>query len=180
MTVPEADPIEHTELQVADTIGRLIEFWGFKRAMGRAWTLLFLSPEPLGATELAERLKMSPGAVSLTLGELLKWGVVRKTWRPGERRDYFEAETAIYKLVRRVLRERELILVREVGDALERAVAALPKGPRGKREGALDFKRGRLDMLRQLARVGENLLTALVAGEAVDPSEINHVAGVEQ
>ena len=46
MTVPEADPIGHTELQVADTIGRLIEFWGFKRAMGRAWTLLYLSPSP--------------------------------------------------------------------------------------------------------------------------------------
>jgi HTH-type transcriptional regulator, glycine betaine synthesis regulator len=177
---PEADPIEPTELQVADTIGRLIEFWGFKRAMGRTWTLLYLSPDPLGATELAERLKMSPGAVSLTLGELLKWGVVRKTWRPGERRDYFEAETAIYKLLRRVLRERELVLVREVGEALERAAAALPKAPRGKRDTALAFKRGRLDMLRQLARVGENLLNALVAGEAVDPSEISQVAGVEQ
>jgi len=168
-----------SEAAVSDVVGRLIEFWGFKRAMGRAWTLLYLSPEALGANELAERLKMSPGAVSLTLSELLKWGVVRKTWRPGERRDFFEAETAIYNLVRRVLRERELVLVREVGEALDQAAAALPKLGRGKRDEALDFKRSRLDFLRQLARTGENLLNALVAGEAVDPSEINQMPGVE-
>src|SRR3954463_16350664 len=115
------------ELEVADTIGRLMEFWGFKRPMGRMWTLLYLSPSPLGAAELGEQLKMSAGAVSMTLNELLKWGAVKKSWRPGERRDFYEAETSIGKLVQRVLRERELELVRQFSEALSNAELALPR-----------------------------------------------------
>jgi HTH-type transcriptional regulator, glycine betaine synthesis regulator len=178
MTEPNA--VFETELAIADTVGRLIEFWGFKRPMGRIWTLLYLSPEPLGAAELGDQLKMSAGAVSMTLGELLKWGVVKKTWRPGERRDFYEAETAVWKLVQRVLRERELALVREVGEALDTAAAALPRAGKGGRDGQkLEFKLERLDRLRQLARIGEGLISSLVAGETVDPSPIRDAASAD-
>lgn len=155
------------ELEVADTIGRLMEFWGFKRPMGRVWTLLYLSPEPLGAAEIGEQLRMSAGAVSMTLSELVKWGAVKKTWRPGERRDFYEPETSIGKLVQRVLRERELSLVRGFAEALESAERDLSADPRDAR---LEFKRERIRELRRLAKLGETLLTALVAGKTVDPT----------
>ena len=92
------------ELEVADSVGRLMEFWGFKRPMGRIWTLLYLSPEPLGAAEIGESLRMSAGAVSMAVGELVKWGAVKKSWRPGARRDFDEAVTSIGERVQRVLR----------------------------------------------------------------------------
>ncbi len=174
----DADPIDAAELDAADAIGRLMQFWGFKRPMGRMWTLLYLSPDALGAAELAARLLMSAGAVSMTLGELLKWGAVKKTWRPGERRDFFEAETDIWKLVRRVLRERELSLVREVGDAMEKAKAALDAKPvdvEARRR--IAFKRERIDRVRQLARIGEALIDAFVSGQSVDTAPIVAIAG---
>src|SRR5437868_11895418 len=162
------------ELEVADTVGRLMEFWGFKRPMGRLWTLLYLSPEPLGAAELGEQLKMSAGAVSMTLNELLKWGAVKKSWRPGERRDFYEAETSIGKLVQRVLRERELELVRQFGEALGNAEAALPRAAVHEPP---DFKRERMHELQRLARLGEPLLKALVAGQVVDPTPLLQALG---
>ena len=163
------------ELEVADTVGRLMEFWGFKRPMGRMWTLLYLSPAPLGAAELGEQLKMSAGAVSMTLNELLKWGAVKKSWRPGERRDFYEAETSIGKLVQRVLRERELELVRQFGEALSNAELALPRPTEGGT--SPDFKRDRVHELQRLARLGETMLTALVAGKVVDPTPFLKVYG---
>jgi len=169
------EPVTQAELEVADTIGRLMEFWGFKRPMGRMWTLLYLSPAPLGAAELGEQLKMSAGAVSMTLNELLKWGAVRKSWRPGERRDFYEAETSIGKLVQRVLRERELELVRQFGEALSNAELALPRPSEAGT--APDFKRDRVHELQRLARLGETLLTALVAGKVVDPTPFLKVYG---
>jgi HTH-type transcriptional regulator, glycine betaine synthesis regulator len=168
-------PPSQAELEVADTIGRLMEFWGFKRPMGRVWTLLYLSPEPLGAAELGEQLRMSAGAVSMTLGELLKWGAVKKSWRPGERRDFYEAETGIGKLVQRVLRERELELIRQFGQALSTAQETLPKTGRAPR--GLDFKRERMHELERLSKLGETLLTALVAGKTVDPAPFLKVSG---
>jgi DNA-binding transcriptional regulator GbsR (MarR family) len=170
----ESEKVTQPELEVADSVGRLMEFWGFKRPMGRIWTLLYLAPEPLGAAEIGEALRMSAGAVSMAINELVKWGAVKKSWRPGERRDFYEAETSIGRLVQRVLRERELALVRGFGEALEAASRALP-ADRGQK--ALAFKRERLAELRRLARLGETLLTALVAGKTVDPTPILKMYG---
>jgi DNA-binding transcriptional regulator GbsR (MarR family) len=163
------EAVSQPELEVADSVGRLMEFWGFKRPMGRIWTLLYLSPEPVGAAEIGEALRMSAGAVSMAMGELVKWGAAKKSWRPGERRDFYEAETSIGRLVQRVLRERELALVRGFGEALDAAQRALG-ADRGQKAAALAFKRERLVELRRLARLGESLLTALVAGKTVDPT----------
>jgi|SRR5688572_2664748 HTH-type transcriptional regulator, glycine betaine synthesis regulator len=161
------------ELEVADTVGQLMEFWGFKRPMGRIWTLLYLSPEPIGAAEIGEELRMSAGAVSMALSELVKWGAVRKTWRPGERRDYYEAETGIGRLVQRVLRERELVLVQKFGEALETAENTLSaQSAQSESDEATTFKRARLKQLGDLAKLGESLLGALVSGEAVDPAPL--------
>jgi len=162
------------ELQVADMVGRLMQFWGFKRPMGRLWTLLYLAPEPLTAADIAQNLHMSAGAVSMTLNELSKWGAVKKTWRPGERRDFYEAETSVWKLVRRVIGDRELTLVREFSDALgaaDRALAAADLDP-----GVKGFKKERVERLLELSKLGENLLSALVAGQTVDPAQIEQAS----
>lgn len=190
---------ESAELSVAETVGRLMQFWGFKRPMGRLWTVLYLSPTPLGAAELAERLDMSTGGVSMALGELERWGAVVRTSQAGTRRDYFQAEPDIWKLARRVLRERELGLVQEFRETLQRAEAELssprPAAPPSARRAAatpnegnfglttrpqtsrdhdddLEYKRDRLRTLAELARTGELLLGALCAGRPVDPSAL--------
>jgi DNA-binding transcriptional regulator GbsR (MarR family) len=124
--------------------------------------------------ELGQRLQMSAGAVSMALAELLKWGAVKKSWQPGERRDFYEAETSIWKLVRRVIQERELGLVRDVGDSLARAEAALQTT--AKLTPDLEFKRQRVAQLRELSRVGASLLASLVAGKVVDPATITEGA----
>jgi len=167
-------PSSDAELQVADMVGRLMQFWGFKRPMGRLWTLLYLAPEPLTAGEITQSLHMSAGAVSMTLNELAKWGAVKKTWRPGERRDFYEAETSVWKLVRRVIDDRELTLVREFSDALDAAdraltTAELPDEIKG-------FKKERVERLLELSKLGENLLSALVAGQSVDPGKIEQAS----
>lgn len=163
--------VREAELRVADTVGALMEFWGFKRPMGRIWTLLFLSPSTLPASEIGERLSMSSGAVSMALAELQKWGAVRRTWRPGERRDFFEAETNVWKMVSRVFRERELALVRDAAAAFRDAKETFSRAsrkagrPRGKE---LAFARSRIGQLEGLARIGEMLVNALVSGGRID------------
>jgi DNA-binding transcriptional regulator GbsR (MarR family) len=88
----EAEPLWESELLVSDAIGRLMEFWGFKRNMGRIWTILYLSETPLTAVDLRARLKISTGSVSMTIKELMHWGVVKKVWIQGQRKDHFVAE----------------------------------------------------------------------------------------
>jgi DNA-binding transcriptional regulator GbsR (MarR family) len=164
------DTIDELTLKLADRVGGLMELWGFKRALGRMWAVLYFSEEPLPAAELAERLAMSAGAVSMTLGELSKWGVVKKSWRPGERRDYYEPETSIWKMVSRVLRERELVQIQSVIEAFEGALVALRA--RGKSDALRQHVTERIASLLTLARAGETLLSALLDGKKIDTTPI--------
>ncbi|HLU65766.1 MAG TPA: hypothetical protein VKZ63_05795 [Kofleriaceae bacterium] len=171
MAGPDPLDLERAVLRAADAVGGLMEFWGFKRNMGRMWCVLYLSDRPLSAADLGAQLQLSTGAVSMTLSELLKWGVVKKSWVPGERRDYYEPETSIWKMVSRVFRERELRQIHTAIEAFEAAVGAMNK--RRKTAGLeevnrLDFALGRVRSLLDLARIGERLLGAVLAGEPVD------------
>lgn len=173
--VAEESPIADVERRVAEMIGGLMEFWGFKAVHGRMWTVLYLSPEPLSAAELGDRLALSTGAVSMALADLQKWGVVKKAWRPGERRDYYEPETSIWKMISRVFRERELTYVREAIAAFEAALKTIAQqrskvSAEDKR--LLKFIEGRIQSLLTLSRIGESLLSLLVAGAPIDPKPI--------
>src|ERR1700722_19406497 len=115
------------EAAVSDVVGRLIEFWGFKRNMGRVWTVLYLSTEPLSAEDLRHALKLSSGAVSLTLSELARWGVVRRVWIQGERKDFYAAEVHLWRMVSRVFNEREKSEVVLAVEAFEEALRQLDR-----------------------------------------------------
>lgn len=152
-----------------------MHFWGFKRPMGRIWTVLYLNPEPVSAAELSQILKMSAGAVSMALAELEKWGAVTRTWVPGERRDYFVAEQSIWKLVQRVVKERELGLVKDFGSSLDQAdsiLGELSVDAEQDLAAKLSYKRDRLRHLSLLSQAGETLLTALVEGDVIDPAKM--------
>ena len=176
----ENDPVGDWNLKVADAIGGLMEFWGFKRTMGRMWAVLYLSPQPMTAQELGDRLTMSAGAVSMALAELTKWGVVKKSWRPGDRRDWFEPETSIWKMVSRVYRERELVMVRAAIETFELAIRAVGQEralARPEEKKRLKFIQERLQSLLGLARLGQALLSSIVDGQRIDPTPIKTFFG---
>ena len=167
------------EAVVSDVVGRLIEFWGFKRNMGRVWAVLYLSPEPLSADEIRRRLSLSTGAVSMTLNELARWSVVRKVWVQGERKDFFAAEVHLWKMISRVFNEREKTEIDAAIEAFEQALASLEEMRRtaatnetGKaRTDALariEMQRERIAALLELAKLGKKLVEALLSTAKLD------------
>lgn len=154
-----------SEQLLSDAVGRLMEFWGFKRHMGRIWTVLYLSDEPLGATELRDKLQLSAGSVSMALNDLQRWGVVKKIWVHGQRRDHFVAESNLWKMVSRVFRERELVEVLEAIATMESALDSL-KEKLSSRDPAVraraETQRARIERLLDLARLGRRLIEGLL------------------
>jgi DNA-binding transcriptional regulator GbsR (MarR family) len=166
-----AAKVDPAVLKVADAVGALIEAWGFKRNMGRMWTVLYLEDHPLTASDLGERLGLSSGAVSMLLAELLQWGVVTKAWVVGERREHYEAETSIWKVVSRVFRERELRWIQTALEAFEAAGKELKPGHDSRRA----FVAKRIAGLTQLAQVGAHLLESILEGESIDSLPIKTI-----
>lgn len=173
------DPaVEAQVLKVADAVGALMEEWGFKRNMGRVWAMLYLEQGPLSAADIGERLSLSSGAMSMLLTELQQWSVVKKSWVPGERRDYWEAETSIWKMVSRVLRERELHWIQDAADqfaAADSVLAAAGSAATGEDASRVQGIAAKVAGLSQLAQVGAALIQNILSGESVDALPIKTV-----
>ena len=163
--------LSDAEAVVSDAVGRLMEFWGFKRNMGRVWAVMYLSPNPLTAADLKDLLQISSGAVSMTLAELMRWGVVKKVWVQGERKDFFVAEVALWRMISRVLGERERTEIAVAIEGFERAIEELEqKAKKGDDEvrARVDLQLRRIRALLELAKLGRTLLDALLATAKVD------------
>ena len=160
-----------SEAIVSDVVGRLIEFWGFKRNMGRVWAVLYLSPEPLTAQDLRSVLRLSSGAVSMILNDLSRWGVVRKVWIQGDRRDHFAAEVQLWRMISRVLSERErteIVVFMETCEEALRFLEIKVSGHDAKDRARAQLQIERIKGLYDLARLGKKLLDGLLQTAKLD------------
>ncbi|MCB9849567.1 MAG: MarR family transcriptional regulator [Phycisphaerales bacterium] len=81
--------------------------WGVNRTVAQIHALLYVSPEPLDAEEIAETLSVARSNVSNSLRELQGWGVVRRVAVIGERRDRFESLADVWEMFTIILDERK-------------------------------------------------------------------------
>src|SRR4051794_28296860 len=80
--------------------------WGINRTVAQIHALLFLSPRPLHAEEIAATLGVARSNVSTSLRELQGWGIVRVAHVLGDRRDYFESMKDVWEMFRIIVEER--------------------------------------------------------------------------
>jgi DNA-binding transcriptional regulator GbsR (MarR family) len=81
--------------------------WGINRTVAQIHALLFLSPTPLNAEDIAATLGVARSNVSTSLRELQGWGIVRITHLLGDRRDHFESMKDVWEMFRIIVDERK-------------------------------------------------------------------------
>jgi DNA-binding transcriptional regulator GbsR (MarR family) len=87
--------------------GEMGSKWGINRTVAQIHALLFLSPRPLTAEEIATALGVARSNVSTSLRELQGWGVVRVAHILGDRRDHFESMKDVWEMFRIIVDERK-------------------------------------------------------------------------
>ncbi len=157
------------EAVAGEAVGRVIEFWGFKRNQGRLWALLYMRGHPLTAQEIMDALAISKGAVSILTKELEGWGVLKRRRDLGDGLLRYEAEAELLKMVAHVVRRREFNLVSDVRASLEEARDL------AKADGADKAVIARIDTMLLLARVADSTVRFLL--DRV-PTELNEVASL--
>jgi DNA-binding transcriptional regulator GbsR (MarR family) len=105
--------------------GEMGTAWGVNRTVAQIHALLYLSPKPLTAEQIAETLSVARSNVSTSLYELLSWGVVRKVHVMGDRRDHFESLTDVWEMFQIVLDERKRREIDPTVKVLRECVAEL-------------------------------------------------------
>jgi DNA-binding transcriptional regulator GbsR (MarR family) len=101
--------------------------WGINRTVAQIHALLFLSPKPMHAEEIAQTLGVARSNVSTSLKELQSWGIVRVAHVMGDRRDHFDSMKDVWEMFRIILDERKkretdptLHLLRELTTSAEK------------------------------------------------------------
>jgi len=97
----------------ANSIGNFIEYWGFKSIQGRIWSLVFLSNEPISTPEIVETLKVSKASVSIGINDLIDRGLIESSGKVKNGAITYSPTPNAGSVVRKVLRERELLLITE-------------------------------------------------------------------
>jgi DNA-binding transcriptional regulator GbsR (MarR family) len=81
--------------------------WGINRTVAQIHALLYISPKPLNAEEIAETLAVARSNVSNSLRELQGWRIVKLVHVMGDKRDHFESMKDVWEMFRIVLDERK-------------------------------------------------------------------------
>src|SRR5204862_1580446 len=81
--------------------------WGINRTVAQIHALLYISPKPLHAEDIAETLEVARSNVSTSLKELQGWGIVKMVHVMGDKRDHFESMKDVWEMFRMVLDERK-------------------------------------------------------------------------
>ncbi len=81
--------------------------WGVNRTVAQIHALLYLSPEPLHAEQIAETLSVARSNVSNSLRELQGWGIVKVVHVMGDRRDHYESMKDVWEMFQIILDERK-------------------------------------------------------------------------
>lgn len=91
--------LELAQDRFIERIGNICNKFGLNDFIAQLYAVLYLSDRPLSLDELSQRLRASKGNVSINIRELEGWGAVRKFWMKGSRKDYYQAETDLKKIL---------------------------------------------------------------------------------
>jgi len=92
--------------------------WGINKTMAQIHALLLISHEVLSTEDIMEELKISRGNVNMNVRALMEWGIVTKSYKVGERREYFFADKDIWKVARKITEQRSKRELEPVIDVL--------------------------------------------------------------
>lgn len=100
--------------KLADEIGNFIQYWGFKKIHGKVWTHLYLSSEPLDASDLMKRLSISKSLVSITINDLLQYNVILNNGKGPKDTLVYVCNPEVRAVILDVLKSREAKILNRV------------------------------------------------------------------
>lgn len=84
---------------ILEKLNQICGKFGLNNIMAQLYATLYLKGRPMSLNEMVERLNISKGSVSVNIRALERYGAVRQVWVKGSRKDYYEAEADIAKVI---------------------------------------------------------------------------------
>jgi DNA-binding transcriptional regulator GbsR (MarR family) len=142
--------------------------WGINRTVAQVHALLFISPKPLPADEIATTLAVARSNISTSLRELQGWGIAKVVHVLGDRRDHFDCTKDVLEIFRVVSEERKR---REIDPTLKvlaecvqdiKATSPADVYTRERLEGMLEFLTAMTGLFEEIMRMPTPALKGVV------------------
>jgi DNA-binding transcriptional regulator GbsR (MarR family) len=157
-------------------LSQISRFWGFPKGMGAIFAVLYLSPTSLSLDEIVRETGLTKGAVSTEVRTLARMGLVHRSSKLGDRKDYYEAETDFYDAIRSILQERQ-------NSEFDRAVRSVKDTLTAMDENWVDdeewnFVYERVQALQDFFDAIDSLTKAVIRLESLGLSNVTKILGV--
>ena len=106
---------------IIESFGRAVGVYGLNETIGRIYGYLFFCDEAVGLEKIADDLEVSKATVSINIRILLEFKMVKKIWKRGSRKDYYEAERDFIKIMQETLKNKEREQVEMLKGAVKEA-----------------------------------------------------------
>ena len=169
-------PLPQIKQEFVEGLSQISRFWGFPKGMGAIFAVLYLSPTPLPLDEIVEQTGLTKGAVSTEVRALARLGLVHRSSKLADRKDYYEAETDFYKSIRSILKERQ-------NSEFDRAVASV-RDTLEKLEAGTTYSEERTFLIERVRALQDffnaidSLARAVVKLESLGLSNVQKILGI--
>ncbi len=128
-------PTRQARHELIDAGGRTAASFGVNKLLGQLFVVLYLAPRPLCLDELAEELGVSKASISLATRQLAGWGAIRRVWRKGDRRDFYEAEEDPRQILRNGVLDALQRKLDSAGRQFQEAIRTFEAAAKGRTDG---------------------------------------------
>ena len=140
--------------------GDMASAWGINKTMSQIHALLYAVPNPMDTDAIMDKLNISRGNANMNLHRLLEWELIKKTNFDGDRKDYYTAESDIWKIVSTIIRERQMREIAPIRAELQECINTLEKGGMDDAE-SIEFKQ-RIENYNDFLEMFERFTDALL------------------
>ena len=157
-------------------LSQISRFWGFPKGMGAIFAVLYLSPTALSLDEIVSQTGLTKGAVSTEVRVLARMGLVHRSSKLGDRKDYYSAESDFYAAIRSILQERQ-------NSEFDRAVRSVTDTLKALEENQVEsdewnFIHARVQALQDFFDAIDSLTKAVIRLESLGLSNVSKILGV--
>ena len=99
--------------------GEMASRWGINKTMAQIHALLYVTEEALDTDEIMQLLQISRGNANMNLRSLINWDLAHKVHIPGSRKDYYQGEKDVWKIMARIIKERQKREIKPVQEQLQ-------------------------------------------------------------
>jgi DNA-binding transcriptional regulator GbsR (MarR family) len=159
-------------------LSQISRFWGFPKGMGAIFAVLYLSPAPLSLDELTTQTGLTKGAISTEVRALARLGLVHRSSKLADRKDYYEAEADFYQSIRSILKERQNAEFDRAVGSVKETLNKLEAGQVSGDEAEVQFILERVRALKEFFDVLDSLTRAVSKLDGLGLSTVNKVLSI--